>query len=294
VILLASLFGGWLPSLMRLTHTRMQVMMSLVGGLMLGVAVLHLLPHAVVATNSLDWACGFAVAGLLTMFFLIRIFHVHGHEPHADPGQQETCQHPAHDHPPEEPGTVAHAHSLNWIGLFVGLALHTLIDGIALAASVVAGVHDAANVGLVGLGTFLAVVLHKPLDALAITTVMMRGRWSPLWRRTVNCLFALMCPLGALLFYFGVRTQSGATDLGVGCALGFAAGAFLCISLADLLPEVQFHRHDRWKLSAALLFGVLLAWLIGFAEPSHEHAPQHPTAPQHDHSDAEEHPHAHG
>ena len=52
-LIFASLAGGWLPSLMRLTHTRMQLMMSFVGGLMLGVAILHLLPHAVVQTGSL-------------------------------------------------------------------------------------------------------------------------------------------------------------------------------------------------------------------------------------------------
>ena len=49
----------------------------------------------------------------------------------------------------------------------------------------------------------------------------------------------------------------------------FSAGVFLCISLGDLLPEVHFHRHDRLKLSAALLFGVGLAFLVGFLEPHH-------------------------
>ena len=38
--------------------------------------------------------------------------------------------------------------------------------------------------------------------------------------------------------------------------LAFSAGTFLCIALSDLLPELQFHAHDRWKLSAALLAGV--------------------------------------
>jgi hypothetical protein len=32
--------------------------------------------------------------------------------------------------------------------------------------------------------------------------------------------------------------------------------------LADLLPEVQFHRHDRLILSAALLGGVFLAYVL--------------------------------
>ena len=45
-IVLASLAGGWLPSVLRLTHLRMQLTMSMVAGLMLGVALLHMVPHA--------------------------------------------------------------------------------------------------------------------------------------------------------------------------------------------------------------------------------------------------------
>ena len=47
---------------------------------------------------------------------------------------------------------------------------------------------------------------------------------------------------------------------------------FLCIALADLLPEIQFHRHDRVKLTTALLAGILFAYGIGLVHP---HASQH-------------------
>ena len=40
--------------------------------------------------------------------------------------------------------------------------------------------------------------------------------------------------------------------------LAFSAGTFLCIALSDLLPELQFHAHDRWPLSMALLGGFAL------------------------------------
>lgn len=52
----------------------------------------------------------------------------------------------------------------------------------------------------------------------------------------------------------------------LGSALGFRAGTFLSISCADLLPELQFHSHDRWKMSGALIAGVAVAWsLVRFA-----------------------------
>src|SRR5690606_29952744 len=47
LVMASSLLGGVLPTLLRITHTRMQLTMSFVGGLMLGVAVVHLLPHSI-------------------------------------------------------------------------------------------------------------------------------------------------------------------------------------------------------------------------------------------------------
>jgi zinc and cadmium transporter len=45
MILLAALAGGWVPMVVRLTHTRMQVALSFVAGVILGIGLLHLVPH---------------------------------------------------------------------------------------------------------------------------------------------------------------------------------------------------------------------------------------------------------
>lgn len=108
-IVLASLAGGWLPLIVRLTHTRLQLSMSLCGGLMLGIGLLHMLPHSVAVLGSLDRAVGWMMAGLLTMFFLIRAFHFHQHEPaslqQAGPehshGSEPHHHGHAHHHPPK-------------------------------------------------------------------------------------------------------------------------------------------------------------------------------------------------
>jgi zinc and cadmium transporter len=52
-------------------------------------------------------------------------------------------------------------------------------------------------------------------------------------------------------------------------ALAFSAGAFICIALGDLLPEVQFHSHDRAQLTVLFLLGIVIAWAIGAIEPPH-------------------------
>ncbi len=291
VIVGASVFGGALPLLVRLTHTRMQLMMSFVAGLMLGVALLHLLPHAVAAFphHGLDWAVGWALVGLLAMFFLIRIFQFHQHGPpehvhathaHAhDHGDSEVPG--AHDeHPDHHHGHDSNASSaLRWAGLALGLTLHALIDGVALASAVAIEARHAAPPGLFGAGAFLAIALHTPLDSLSIATLMASTGWSSRLRAAVVGGFALMCPVGAVLFTLGTAGLADQHLTVLGAALAFSAGVFLCISLGDLLPEVHFHTHDRLKLSALLLAGVALAWAIGLLPG---HAQLHPHAPHDD------------
>jgi zinc and cadmium transporter len=263
-IVAASLLGGWLPAMVRMTHTRTQVIMSFVAGLMLGVALYHLLPHGLLQLESvqgsvgaIDTAVWWVMLGMILMLLLLRLFHFHQHD----------FSHEEHDHHDHNHDHVGEAHPFSWLGLAFGLSLHTLIDGIALGASIKSGflAHDGAM--LVGLGVFLAILLHKPLDALSITSMMQAGGWSPRARNVANFSFALMCPLGALLFFWGVGQMGSMEAVVVGCALAFSAGVFLCISLGDLLPEVHFHSHDRVKLTISFLVGIGLAYGLRYLEP---------------------------
>ena len=79
-----------------------------------------------------------------------------------------------------------------------------------------------------------------------------------------------MIVAGVGLFQFGLMSEGDGSGL-VSAALAFSAGTFLCIAMSDLLPELQFHQHDRGKLSAALLLGLGVAWGIGALESSINH-----------------------
>ena len=109
----------------------------------------------------------------------------------------------------------------------------------------------------------LVIILHKPFDAMAVSTLMAAGGSSRFSRHVLNGLFALVSPLGAVLFYFGASHFAGDNGPILGRALAFCAGSFLCIASSDLLPELQFHSHDRFKLSVALLGGLGIAYAIG-------------------------------
>jgi len=261
-----SMLGGLLPGWVRMTHTRTQLVMSLVSGLMLGVAFYHLLPHSISLTDSahgVDTAVWWLMIGLITMLLLLRLFHFHQHDFSDDHGEA-AHEHVSHTHHHSDSAV----HSLSWVGLAWGLGLHTLIDGVALGAVMQAAPEGAE---IVGVGVFLAILMHKPLDAISIVTLMEAGGWSTTARNLANALFALMCPLGALLFFFGIDGLGGSQQAVVAAALAFSAGTFICIALSDLLPEVHFHSHDRGKLTIVFLVGIALAYGIGLVEPAGAH-----------------------
>lgn len=302
LIMACSLAGGVIPEWFTLRHRILNYFLSVASGVLLGVGLLHMLPHSVNYTGSLDVSVAWMTGGVVTTFLLIRVFSEHHHGvadvassggDSAHPYLSESAGHPPpshepaaghfHPHPPGEvcsfeekmtaegvepsPATVSHA----WIAVFVGFALHTMVDGIALAASVKAAGREAPMWHLVGVGTFLAIVLHKPLGSLAIITLMMAGGWSRRKRQLINAIFSLMCPLGAFLFLWGSMTYSSYQDTILGVGLALSSGVFVCIALGELLPEVHFHPKERVQLTLLLIVGVFVAYLIGLGEPEHMH-----------------------
>ena len=262
LILVASLAGGVAPLWVKLTHRRMELAVSAVAGFMMGVALLHLLPHAVQEVGSVEIATAWILTGFLAMFFIERFFCFHHHDPPDLDGVGAGRRHDSIDRP-------HHHHELSWSGAAVGLTLHSVLAGVGLAASIE---NESTNGhgALPGLAVFLLIVLHKPFDSLSLATLMSRGGWSPPARHAVNALFALAVPLGGGVYLWGAEVF--AHHHTIGCALAFATGVFLCISMSDLLPELQFHQHDRFKLSAMLLAGLALACVISWFEAqSHDH-----------------------
>jgi zinc and cadmium transporter len=282
-ILGVSLLGGFLPLATVLTHTRLQVYLSFSAGAMLGAAFFHMMPEAVAlgSPETLRWAA----LGLLALFFLERFFAFHHHEAPGDPA--EPCPTHPHEHSegrghsaglvdaaaPGGTGSNAKGSSLHWKAAVFGLALHSLAGGVALASAASAG--GRHGLGPAALGVFLATVVHKPADALTIVSLMLRAGAPRFLAHLVNLGFALMIPLGVGLFLLGLgRLSPQASASWTAASLAFSAGTFLCIALSDLLPELQFHQHDRVSLSVALLAGFLMMALTSFVEPdeTHEHS----------------------
>ena len=255
----------------------MQIALSFVSGVMLGVAFFHMLPHAIMEISEQRNSSGHemdhlainpvmlaAALGFLAMFFLERFASFHQHD------VVEECDTHDHDH------DHAHAHShgvtpLTWSGAALGLSLHSLLEGVALASSISVASTLHPGAGLAGLGTFLVILLHKPFDAMTLTTLLRAGKSSARKLHLVNIIFALIVPIGAAIFL--LKTGGGDPTF-TAYALAFSAGSFLCIAGSDLLPELHFHSHDRVRLSLALVLGLAIAWGIGNLE-SMSHSDEH-------------------
>ena len=288
VILLISVGGGLVPSLVRLTHRRMQLALCLVSGVMLGVGMIHMLGHAAEAVVhahgegvSMHTVMLAAVGGFLAMFLLERFFCFHHHETPDEYGRASGNDHQGSDASGEEaPRTT---HRLGWIGAFIGLTVHTILAGIALGAAVSSGTSEipfdgpapaSAASGLAGFGVFLGIVLHKPFDAFTIVALMQRSGRPRLAVHLVNAIFALVIPLGVLLFVIGADLASNAATFTT-LALAFSAGTFICIAASDVLPELQFHNHDRVAMTCMLVAGLAIAWGSGLLEEGGHHHHHH-------------------
>ena len=110
-LLAASLLGSWLPRQITMTHTRTQMVLSLVSVLMLGVALCHLIPHSFGLAGDIDLVMAWALIGLVFMMLLLRLFHFHKHDfaaaaaPSALPSEEADSNIHSPDH------LHAHAHS---------------------------------------------------------------------------------------------------------------------------------------------------------------------------------------
>lgn len=297
VIAGVSLLGGIIPMRFGASHRLMQLALSFVAGVMFGLAILDLLPEAIHARSIVEggdairYVAMWIIIGFLSIFLLERFVCFHHHDlPERSDSDPATCS--------------QHGHAVSWIATGLGLSLHGLAAGVALAASVMYG--SIYQQTIPGLALVLAIILHKPFDSLSLIAVMTAAGRSVRARVIVNILFALVTPLGVLI---GVMMGIGPGEFApvwMTPALGFAVGMFLCVALCDLLPELQFHRHDRVLLSCALVLGLAVAWV---ATQFHDHSHGHDHAPaavhihehdvheddhdHHDHDHENHHDHAH-
>ncbi len=272
-ILAGALLGGSLPLLGRIG--RSDVGLSFSAGVMLGAAFLHMLPEAVEEAGAI--AVPFVMVGFLLLYLMERFVLIHVcAEPgpnarlsaaaegvfHGGPPGAPPHAHP-HAHPPAgdlhlEDGTGCDVHTMG-LAAFVGMSLHTLVDGFALGAASV----DAR----LGLLVFLAILAHKIPNSFSLSAILRAEGYTRRRALAMNAAFALMVPVGAGL-YVALR-QVVRVESFTAYALAASAGTFLHLSLSDILPDLHRRGGSKWRLSGALLVGLAVMW--GLRQLNHAH-----------------------
>ncbi len=251
-ILAGSVAGGAVPLLGQ--ARRSDALLSFSAGVMLGAAFFHMLPEAVAGAGMN--AVPFVLVGFLFLFLLERFVLVHVcAEPgpsarlvaHPAPPPDSLRAHPAHDHAHEATGCDVHTLGL---AAFVGLSLHTLVDGFALGAANT----DAA----LGLLVFLAILAHKIPSSFSLSAILRAEGYGRGKVLLMNASFALMVPAGAALYVLLREVIPGQRFTPL--ALAASAGTFLHLALSDLVPDLHRRGGSKLRLSAALLVGVAVMW----------------------------------
>ena len=200
-------------------------LVSFATGVLLGVAFLHLLPHALEDGTGADASAIMAtvLAGIFVFFMLEKALiwrHAHHH---------------GHDHGTEFRGEHA-AGSL----IMVGDTFHNLLDGILLTAAFITDLR-------LGIATGIALIAHEIPQELGDFAILINAGFTR-WRAFLyNGLSSLAMLVGALAAWWGSEYVQPMLPY----ILAFTAASFIYIAVADLIPTL--HRGVRFKESVVQL-----------------------------------------
>jgi zinc transporter, ZIP family len=221
----SALLGGWLA----IRAVRFVGVIIAVGaGIRIGAAFFDLIPEAIEHLGSIDLAMLVTTVGFLAFYALDKVTSLHvGHETASELDHEAT----SHQH----------------IGILgaSGMAIHSFLDGIALAAALTVGG---------GLGTIIAVVVivHRFSDGIGVVSFILASRMPSSIAYRWVLLVATAPVLGVLLGSLVTIPEEM-----LGAILGFFAGFFLYVGAAELLPEA--HRRDSSRVVVAATLGGTLA-----------------------------------
>jgi ZIP family zinc transporter len=133
-----------------------------------------------------------------------------------------------------------------------GMAIHSFLDGVALAAALAVG-------GGLGIVIATVVIVHRFSDGIGVVSFLLASRATTdtAWRWVV--LVAIAPVVGVLL-----GSVVTVPDAVLGAVLGFFAGFFLYIGAAELLPEAH-RRGGSIPVVVATLGGALAIYLFSLA-----------------------------
>lgn len=189
---------------------------SFSAGAMIGDAFIHLLPETVTEYGFELNVSLLIIAGIATFFVLEKVIHwQHCHRPISE----------------------EHVHSFAIVNL-IGDGVHNLIDGLIIGASYIVSIP-------IGIATTVAVIIHEIPQEIGDFGVLLHGGFSKQKALFFNFITALLSIIGGIIALIGVFYIENL----VSYLIPFAAGGFIYIASADLIPEL----HKETKITKSLM-----------------------------------------
>lgn len=203
-------------------------LVALAAGSLLGGALFHMLPESVRAMGNGLGVYGAVGLGFVTFLLLEQFLHWHH------------CHRGISRHRP--------------VGYLILLAdgVHNFIGGLAVGSAFLLDIR-------LGIVTWLVAAAHEIPQELGDFGLLVHSGWSPRRALLFNLGSALTFLLGCLLAY----ALAGTVD--VTFLIPFAAGNFLYIAAADLIPQFTVKESWRSKLVHTIAFGLGLGILFVLA-----------------------------
>lgn len=229
----AGLVAGLIPFFVSWNHRTAHRWIAFGAGTILGAAFLHMIPEAYEIAGVGTFPM--ILVGFLSLYII----------------EQSALRHP-HE---EDAGEF---HEVGLLAL-IGLAIHDLVDGIALGS----GQHLPQVTPVI----FIALILHKIPTMFAMSVLLLHGDY----KRSRVILFLtvlLLCiPAGTLLSGFIVEAMGENHHRTVGMLINFSAGTFIYIGAYELLPEMHRKSPKGTKIGLFFILGLALMFLLTLLHP---------------------------
>ena len=215
---------------------------SFAAGVLLAIVFFDLLPESLHATEEsggeLSQVFLYTLAGFLVFFIIERVFHWHHH-------------HEGRHHDDTAPPPYRYL-------VMIGDFFHNFLDGFAMATTFLVS-------PALGISTAISVFFHEIPKEIGDVSLLIHSGMSRRGAILFNLCSTAAAFIGAILAFFLAELFLPS----LGPLFAFAAGSFLYIAAADLIPEIQEETKSRRIVAQVvlLLFGIAVMWFIGQVLP---------------------------